>query len=101
MKLRDIAHARTGDKGDTSIIMVAPYSREDFALLGETLTIGAVAEHFDASIADVSVHPLDHLGAYTVVVRHRLFGGVTRSPSVDPHGKTLSGHMLDLDVHGA
>lgn len=79
--LGDLAHARAGDKGDTSILVVAPYEPDDYP-------------------GNVTVHPVPRLGAFTVVVRDRLDGGVTRSRAADPHGKTLSGHLLDLAVEG-
>lgn len=96
--LASIAHARAGDKGDTSIIMVAPYDASSYPRLLTALTEGAVAAHFGVRDDRVSVRPLVHLGAVTLVIRGRLEGGVTRSPTVDPHGKTLSGHLLDLDI---
>lgn len=94
--LGDIAHARAGDKGDTSIIMVAPYAREDFARVADLLTPAAVASHFGVEIAAVDVRALHQLGAFTVIVRGALDGGVTRSRAVDPHGKTLSSILLQL-----
>lgn len=98
MRLAAIAHARAGDKGDTSIIVVAPYDRADFERVGEVLTVPAVARHFAVSDAQVIVRGMPGLGAYTVVVRERLDGGVTRSRATDPHGKTFSGHILDLEI---
>ncbi len=99
MNLRDIAHARTGDKGDTSIIMVAPFQESDADQVDAALAIERIAEHFGVREADVTVHRHPRLAAFTVVLRNRLYGGVTRSPSIDPHGKTLSGHLLDLPLN--
>ena len=96
--LANIAHARAGDKGDTSIIMVAPYEISSYPRLLAALTVRAVAAHFGVAEGHISVRPLAHLGAVTLVIRGRLEGGVTRSPTVDPHGKTLSGHLLDMDL---
>jgi hypothetical protein len=96
--LHEIAHARAGDKGDTSIIMVAPYDEEDYPRLRAALRVAEVARHFGVVEENVGLFPADGLCAISVVIRARLAGGVTRSPTVDPHGKTLSGHLLELRV---
>jgi hypothetical protein len=94
--LADIAHARAGDKGDTSIILVAPYEPADFDRVSHALAAPALADHFGVPAGQIGIHRLPALGAFTVIVRARLDGGVTRSRGADPHGKTLSGHLLDL-----
>lgn len=99
--LATFAHARAGDKGDTSIIMVAPFEPSEYPRLVAELTEPVVATHFGVAEERVSVRLLEHLGAVTLVIRGRLEGGVTRSPTADPHGKTLSGHLLDLELPGA
>ena len=93
-----LAHARAGDKGDTSILVVAPFMVEDFVRVDAALQHDRVAGHFGVAPAAVTIHAVPGLGAFTVVVRGRLDGGVTRSRSADPHGKTLSGHLLDLPL---
>lgn len=98
VRLWDVAHSRAGDKGDASILLISPYRREDFPALAASLTTDRLACHFMVSPEEISVVPSPALGAVTIVVRNRLAGGVTRSPRVDPHGKTLSGHLLDLVV---
>ena len=50
MKLRELAHARTGDKGDTSQISVIAYEPGDFAYLAEHVTVDRVREHFAAVV---------------------------------------------------
>ncbi|BCJ61458.1 AtuA-related protein [Micromonospora endophytica] len=97
-RLWDIAHARAGDKGDSSILLLRTYPGEDFGTLVAVLTVARVAEHFQVPADAVSITPVPRLSALTLVVRGGLAGGVTRSPRVDPHGKTLSGHLLDLRV---
>ncbi len=94
--LGDMAHARAGDKGDTSIIMVAPYSSSDFDAVASLMTAPAVAAHFGVMEEAVEVRAFDALGAFTVTVSGALDGGVTRSRGADPHGKTLSSILLTL-----
>lgn len=97
-RLGDIAHARAGDKGDTSILMLAPYDRADFALLMASVTTARVAAHFGTTIDKVVLRPAADLGALTIVLRDQLLGGVTRATTLDPHGKSLSGHLLLLTI---
>jgi hypothetical protein len=94
--LGDLAHARAGDKGDTSILVIAPYAAADYPRVDAALQPARVAVHFGVPVERVTVHPVPALHAFTVVVHGRLDGGVTRSRAADPHGKTLSGHLLDL-----
>ncbi len=96
--LRDIAHARAGDKGDNSIILVAPYGSEDLTTVAAALDVTAVASHFDMPVENVTVTIHPTLRAATVVLRGRLQGGVTRSLTIDPHGKTLAAHLLELPL---
>jgi len=96
--LASLAHARAGDKGDTSIIMIAPYQAEDFTQLREVLSPEALAVHFGTDVSTVSVNWAPNLIAGSIVLRGVLTGGVTRSHTVDPHGKTLSAHLLAMQL---
>jgi len=100
MKLRDLAHIRTGDKGDTCQISVITYSPEHYADLERHLTASRVGA-FYAGLASRAVerHELPALGALIFTLEGALKGGVTRSPALDPHGKTLGALLLDLDLH--
>ncbi|GAA4343563.1 AtuA-related protein [Microbacterium rhizosphaerae] len=98
IQLHEVAHARAGDKGNTSIIMVAPYIPDDYERIAAALTPARVATHFGVPLANVTIHAAATLRAFTIVIRERLDGGVTRSRGADPHGKTLSGHLLELSV---
>jgi hypothetical protein len=99
MKLRAIAHSRTGDKGDTSNISVIAYREEDYGLLLQHVTAERVRALF-AGVAkgEVTRYELPRIGALNFVLRHALGGGVTRSLALDAHGKSLSSAILDLDV---
>lgn len=97
-ELGDLGHARAGDKGDTSIIGVILYDLGDFARVRRSLTAERIAAHFKTTTTATTVIPLESLGAFTVVIRDRLDGGVTRSAGVDPHGKSLSSHLLELRI---
>jgi len=99
MKLRDIAHSRTGDKGDTSNISVVAYDLRDYAHLCEHVTADRVKAHFaDVVRGDVKRYELAQIGALNFVMSHTLGGGVTRSLALDAHGKSLSSAILDLEL---
>ena len=99
MKLRAIAHSRTGDKGNTSNISLIAYRNEDFPLLVEHVTAERVKAHFaDIVHGEVTRYELPRVGALNFVLRDALGGGVTRSLALDAHGKSLSSALLDLDI---
>ena len=98
-KLYEFAHARAGDKGDTTILSLIAYRVEDFALLQSQVTAQAVRQHFAGIIkGDVTRHELPHLGALQFVGTHALGGGVTTSLGVDAHGKSLSSALLEMEI---
>ncbi len=99
MKLRDIAHTRTGDKGNRSTLTVIAYEVRDFARLEAQLTAERVRRHYDGIVLGrVERFALPRLGALQFVLYEALAGGVTRSLALDAHGKTLSSHLLDMDL---
>src|SRR4051794_33800812 len=99
MKLREIAHSRTGDKGDTSNISVIAFDERHYPLLERHVTAERVKAHF-AEIAhgEVTRYELPRIGALNFVLRDALGGGVTRSLALDAHGKGLSSAILDLEI---
>ena len=99
MKLHDIAHARTGDKGDVSNISVIAYDPAHWPLIRETVTPESVAAHFGHFAArDITRYELPQLQALNFVIRGALAGGVTRSLALDAHGKCLASVLLEMPV---
>ncbi|RXH41736.1 AtuA-related protein [Bradyrhizobium zhanjiangense] len=99
MKLREIAHARAGDKGNISNISVIAYGADDYAFLAEHVTAERVKAHFaDIVGGKVERYELPNLGALNFVIHEALGGGVTRSLSLDAHGKSLSSSLLDMEL---
>ena len=97
--LYDIAHARTGDKGNRINISLIAYRAEDYAVLAEQVTCERVAAHFAARRPSaVQRHLLPRLGAINFVLDDVLDGGVNDSLNLDMHGKALSFHLLTLTV---
>lgn len=99
MKLRELAHARTGDKGNSSNISVIAYDPGDFAFLREHVTAERVKAFFaDFVLGDVIRYEMPGLGALNFVMHGALGGGVTRSLALDIHGKSLSSSLLEMDM---
>lgn len=99
MKLRGIAHARAGDKGNISNIGVFAFQDKHYALLVRYLTADAVAQHFRELVrGDVVRYELPNIAALNFVMHRALSGGVTRSLALDAHGKCLSSILLELEL---
>ena len=97
--LRDLAHARAGDKGDTCNIGVIAYRTEWYPLLLEEVTVDRVARLFAGLVkGPVRRYELPNVAAINLVLEGALGGGVTRSLSLDPHGKSYSALLLSLPV---
>ena len=98
IQLRRLAGCRAGDKGSDSILVFVPYDPAHVSELARLLTPSVIGHHFGLSPGDVGVVVAAGLGAIVFTLRGRLAGGVTRSARLDPHGKTLSGHLLSLRI---
>ena len=99
MKLREIAHARAGDKGDTSNVAVIAHDERDYPLLERHVTAERVRERLAGIVrGEVTRYELPLIGALNFVLRGALGGGVTRSLALDAHGKCLSSAILDLEI---
>jgi hypothetical protein len=97
--LRDLAHSRTGDKGDTSNISLIAYEAGDYALLARVVTAERVKAHFAGIVrGDVVRYELPNLFALNFVLERALGGGVTRSLALDAHGKSLSSALLSMEI---
>ena len=102
MKLREIAHSRTGDKGNISNISVIAYDAKHYPLLLAQVTSARVKAHFAGVVeGEVVRYELPNLAALNFVMDQALGGGVTRSLALDAHGKSLSSALLDLDIEPA
>lgn len=98
-KLYQIAHARAGDKGNTSNLELIVYDPIYFGFVREQVTAERVKAWFGPLVTgEVVRYELPQLGALNFVLQGALGGGVTRSLSIDPHGKSRSSHLLELEV---
>jgi hypothetical protein len=99
MRLHDIATARAGDKGNTAQIAVIARTPEHYSYLLEHLTAARVAAHF-AGVAHgpVTRHEVPGLHALMFLIEGALGGGVSISLASDPHGKSYSSLMLQIEL---
>jgi hypothetical protein len=99
VKLHEIAHARTGDKGETCNVSLIAFAPRDYPRLVMHVTAERVKAHFAGIVrGDVVRYELPRLGALNFVMTRALGGGVTRSLALDAHGKSLSSLLLTLEI---
>jgi hypothetical protein len=99
VKLRELAHSRTGDKGNTSNISVIASAAKHFSLLKAQVTGERVKAHFAGVVeGEVVRYELPNIAALNFVMTQTLGGGVTRSLALDAHGKSLSSALLELEI---
>ena len=99
MKLREIAHSRTGDKGNTSNISLICYDEKDYQLIKERVTAQKVREYFsDIVQGEVVRYEMPNIAALNFVMYQALGGGVTRTLALDIHGKSLGSALMNMEI---
>jgi hypothetical protein len=99
MRLVDIAHARSGDKGDRADIGVFARNAGDYAIIKRFLTAPRIAAHFRGiNNGPVEVWPLDKLWAIKIVLNNALQGNAARSLRSDNLGKCLAAALLRMEI---
>ena len=97
VRLVDIAHARSGDKGDTANVGLIAIEPRWYELLAQTVTKERVDEHFRGMIdGPVERFELPNLNALNFLLHGALDGGGTLSLKTDAQGKVFSTAMLRL-----
>jgi hypothetical protein len=98
-KLVELAHARSGDKGDKVNIGLIAKNPEDYALLQREVTADRVKEHFaGVCLGKVERFELPNLGALNFLLSDALDGGGTLALKADPQGKTYSSALLRMEI---
>lgn len=99
IQLINIAHARSGDKGDTANVGVIARKPEYFPLLVKYLTVERVKKHFEGiCFGNVERFELPNIHALNFLLHNSLGGGGTKSLKNDAQGKTLSSVMLRMEL---
>jgi hypothetical protein len=99
VQLLTLAHARSGDKGDTANIGLIALQPEYYPLLVREVTAARVKQHFaELCHGEVERYELPNLGALNFLLHHSLGGGGTLSLRTDAQGKTLSAALLRMEI---
>lgn len=99
VQLVKIAHARSGDKGDTANVGIIAFKEEFYPVLVSELTADRVKQHFgDLVKGDVERFELPNLNALNFLLHGSLGGGGTLSLMTDAQGKTLSTALLRMSI---
>lgn len=99
VRLRDIAYARSGDKGSSANIGIIAFNQEGYSFLWEHLSAARVEGYFERmQPGPVRRYELPNLGALNFVLPAVLQGGGSRSIRVDPQGKCLGQILLEMQV---
>lgn len=99
IRLYDIAHARAGDKGNTSNVSVWVYDAGDYPLVKAQLTAERVKAAFPSLVkGPVRRYEVDQLQGLNFVMEDALEGGVNTSLGLDSHGKSWSYLLLELEI---
>ena len=99
IQLVKLAHARSGDKGDTANVGLIALRPEFYPLLVREVTAARVKEHFKGICkGDVERFELPNLGALNFLLHHSLGGGGTLSLMTDAQGKTFSTALLRMMI---
>ncbi len=98
IRLIQLAHARSGDKGDTVNVGVIARRPEWYPLLVQLLTPARVKAHFGDMVGEVQRFEIPNLNALNFLMHNALGGGGTVSLMTDAQGKTFSSAMLRMEV---
>jgi hypothetical protein len=98
IQLRWIAHARSGDKGDTANVGLIALEPEYYPILRRQVTTARVARHFKGMVTGVERFELPNLNALNFLLHGALGGGGTISLKTDAQGKVYSTALLRMEV---
>jgi hypothetical protein len=98
LQLRYVAHARSGDKGNTANVGLIALEPEYYSLLQREVTTARVTRHFKGMVSGVERFELPNLGALNFLLHGALDGGGTISLKTDAQGKVYSTALLRMEI---
>ncbi|WP_342757852.1 AtuA-related protein [Kineothrix sedimenti] len=97
--LNDIAHGRSGDKGDTSNVCVFARDPKFYETIKNEVTVEKVREHFgDMVKGDITRYEVASLNGFNFVMKHALGGGATHSLRLDSLGKSMGSAFMRMKI---
>lgn len=100
MQVRELAHARAGDKGNISDIGLFANNEEAYAILKQALTEQRIQNELQPLVnGSVTRYEVPSIRGLNFVIEDALDGGVTTSLRVDAHGKSLSYAVLAIELN--
>jgi len=100
MLLRDLAWARSGDKGDISDLGLLAFNEKNYEILKREITPESIKGFFkDVVKGDVKVYKMDNILAIKVVMHNALGGGATKTLRWDETGKAMATAILRMEVN--
>lgn len=98
--LKEIAHGRSGDKGDTSNVCVYARKPEYYEIIKREVTAEKVREYFkDMVKGEIIRYEVPSLGGFNFVMKHALGGGATLSLRLDSLGKSMGSAFMRMKIH--
>ena len=98
--LHEIAHGRSGDKGDTSNVCVFARDPKDYEWIKKEVTVEKVKEHFGDMIkGDIIRYEVPSLHGFNFVMHHALGGGAPLSLRLDTFGQSLGSAFMRMKIH--
>jgi len=99
IKLIEIAHGRSGDKGDAANVGIIAYDDNGYKIISKYLTAEKVKKHFEGiCLGEVERFELPNLRALNFLLHNTLGGGGTVSLKHDAQGKTLAAALLRMEL---
>ena len=98
--LKDIAHGRSGDKGDTSNVCVFAREPKYYDIIAKEVTAERVKEHFgDMVKGEITRYDVPSLNGFNFVMKHALGGGATHSLRLDSLGKSMGSAFMRMKIN--
>jgi hypothetical protein len=98
-QLRELAYARSGDKGDVCNVGLLAFDDAAYAIIAREVTPERIKAHFGEMVrGDVEIYPLPKVNALEIVLRNSLGGGATRTLIFDQTGKSMATALLRMQV---
>ena len=99
IRLSNICHGRSGDKGDAANIGLIAYDKKGYDIIKEKVTAGIVKKYFDGiCLGPVERYEMPNIKALNFVLHNTLGGGGTVSLKNDAQGKTLASALLMMEI---